>query len=195
LKNNSAFPVSLPGSEILSQTARGAQKAFERLSDLTDYDWEEGGDAVRKIFEFEVREGVYKTEEERLDEEEQKRRFSASVGEDEDDEEENEAIKKQKQKEKEKVKQGKKAGGNGGWDLKSLVGAKAEGSKMKPSRTVGVDGKETSSSGEDVKVSKGMEERLERIEDALEILLTEMVRNRRLADGKIEGSQTAPKEL
>ncbi|GAA5909443.1 uncharacterized protein JCM6883_003946 [Sporobolomyces salmoneus] len=178
-------PFLAPASTIITQTARGAQKAFESL---TDYDWEEGGAAVRKVFEFEVEERVYKTEDERL--EEHRRR---------EIEEEEESLVKQKQKVREQAKAESASngagGGGGGWDLRTLIGAKAEGSKMKPSKTIGVDGKEQAEDGK-VKMTKGMEERLERIEDALEILLTEMVRNRRNAEGKIEGtSSTAPNDL
>lgn len=164
----------IPGGSIISQTARGAQKAFERLTD-NDWDWDEGGEAVRKVFEFEVEERVYKTEGERLEEHRRK-----------EVEEEEEEIVKEKKKEKESAKEVKKSGG---WDLRNLVGAK-EGSKMKPSKTVGVDRADeiNSSNGTSTAVPKGLEERLGRIEDALEILLTEMVRNRRSADGKIEGT-------
>lgn len=175
------------GGSIISQTARGAQKAFERL---TDYDWDEGGEAVRKVFEFEIEERVYKTEDERLEENRTKRDVERREREEEEqDEDETTAkiVQRQKEKAKEQVKR------SGGWDLKTLVGAKAEASRMKPSKTADARRDDGQVGGT---MSKGLEDRLERIEDALEILLTEMVRNRRLADGQIEGTATnAPAEL
>jgi len=136
-----------PNGSFISQTARGAQKALERLTE----NWEEGGEALRKVFEFEVNERAYKSEEE----EEAKK------------EEENEQ-RKVKEKEKERKK---------GWDY--ILGGTSKSGKK--SKEVEEDDK-----GE----KKGIEDRLASIEDALEILLTEMVRNRRSTDGKVEGTSS-----
>jgi len=130
--------VTTDGS-FISQTARGAQKALERLTE----NWEEGGEALRKVFEFEVNELAY------------------GNGEDEEVKRQEESVLR-KEKEKERKK---------GWDY--ILGGTSKSAK----KNKGVEEK------------KGIEDRLASIEDALEILLTEMVRNRRSTDGKVEGTR------
>ncbi|GAA5962819.1 hypothetical protein JCM3765_001532 [Sporobolomyces pararoseus] len=163
------------GSSILSQTAKNAQRAFDKL---TDYDWDEGGVSLKKrIWQFEVKEMVYKTEQERLEEVKIRRRREL-----EQEEEQEKQVEKEEEDEKDKEKKGK-GKGKSGWDLKSLV---VGSSGMKTSKTEGTTST-TTSSGSDGEL-KQLEDRLARIEEGLEILLTEMVRNRRSADGKIQGT-------
>lgn len=106
---------------------------------------------MRKVFEFEVNERAYKSEEE-------------------------EGAKKEEESEQRKVKEKEKERKKG-WDY--ILGGTSKSGKK--SKEVEEDDK-----GE----KKGIEDRLASIEDALEILLTEMVRNRRSTDGKVEGTSS-----
>ncbi|GAA6005655.1 hypothetical protein JCM11491_003715 [Sporobolomyces phaffii] len=179
------------GGTVLRET----QRVFERW---TDYDWDEGGEAVRRVFEYDVDPRAYRTDAERLADaerahaEQQQQQQRRRAEEDKKEEEgEQERIKKKKKEEEKQMDQDAHRAGAAGWDWRNFDGAKAAASKMKPSRTAGGTRHDAVADATAAEEGGAIAARLDRIEDALEILLTEMVRNRRSADGDIEGATTS----
>ncbi|GAA6058818.1 hypothetical protein JCM10212_001934 [Sporobolomyces blumeae] len=151
---------------FITQTARGAQKAFERL---TVNPWEEGGEAVRRVFEFEVDldkiAGVTRQGEE----------ASAKDGE--------------REGKLRNTDEGEAKGKKRVWDQ---FGFRSGGSaKSKATLDSNDRGKAKSDSTDE----RTLEDRLSKIEDALEILLSEMVRNRRSTDGANGGDSASSSKL